>query len=121
MSGAFCRRGREGDGSEKEPYQDHANQLDEQGRGYLDRVRAATLRMAELIDDLLNLSRITRAPLNRSEVESVVADGLVTSADRRLCTVLLENLLGNAWKSRPRRQRRGLRSGPRMMTATSPS
>ena len=34
--------------------------LDEQGRRYLERIRAGTQRMAELIDDLLSLSRITR-------------------------------------------------------------
>lgn len=100
--------------------QDHAGQLDEQGRQYLERVRAATYRMTQLIDDLLSLSKITRAPLSRERVDVTgmarsvvdelqgrnperrvdlrVADGLVAQADARLLTVMLENLLGNAWK-----------------------
>jgi signal transduction histidine kinase len=99
---------------------DNASQLDEQGREYLTRVRGATTRMAQLIDDLLSLSRITRAELKRQQVDlsdiarkvladlgsrdparkvtTQVADGLAVEADPRLVTVMLENLLGNAWK-----------------------
>jgi signal transduction histidine kinase len=99
---------------------DHAGQLDEQGREYLTRVRHATNRMALLIDDLLGLSKITRAELRRQHVDlsevarrvlaelgsrdparnvtTHVADGMVVDADPRLITVMLENLLGNAWK-----------------------
>jgi light-regulated signal transduction histidine kinase (bacteriophytochrome) len=76
--------------------------------------------MAHLIEDLLGLSRITRAPLRRESVnvtamgrqilaelrerepqrrvESIVAEDLVATADARLLAVVLENLLGNAWK-----------------------
>ena len=99
---------------------DCSGQLDQQGRHYLERVCAGTQRMGELIDDLLNLSRITRAALRREhvditgmarmilselggreperKVEAQVADKLVTQADSQLLRVLLENLLGNAWK-----------------------
>ena len=99
---------------------DHAGQLDEDGRGYLERVRGAAQRMAQLIDDLLSLSKITRAQLKRERVDLTevaqkiltelgsrdperkvatrVAEGLVVQADPRLLTVMLENLLGNAWK-----------------------
>lgn len=101
---------------------DHAGQLDEQGREYLTRVRNATKRMAQLIDDLLALSKITRAQLTRQRVDlsdiaravlsdlgsrapggerqvtTQVAEGLVVEADPRLVTVMLENLLSNAWK-----------------------
>ena len=76
--------------------------------------------MAELIDDLLKLSRVTRAEIHRERldlsrlaqsvadeiartdpsraVQFVVAEGLYASADERLMRVVFENLLGNAWK-----------------------
>lgn len=94
--------------------------LDERGRHYLDRVRAASRRMAMLIDDLLALSRVSRAELARRKVdlaeiargvlkeleeleperavEVVVPRSLPVAADRNLMTVLLHNLLTNAWK-----------------------
>jgi signal transduction histidine kinase len=94
--------------------------LDEKGRHYLQRVRAATQRMAELIDDLLSLARISRWELARRNIDvseiaaRAAADlanrnpgqgvrieiqqGLSAQADPRLVTILLENLLGNAWK-----------------------
>ncbi|HUP40682.1 MAG TPA: ATP-binding protein [Vicinamibacterales bacterium] len=97
-----------------------AHTLDETQKGHLQRVRAAAQRMGQLIDDLLKLSRVGRAPLDRyranlSEIGLVVAnelrrgdperqvevdiqDGLVADADRGLVQIVLENLLGNAWK-----------------------
>jgi signal transduction histidine kinase len=108
------------DGFSQALLSDYASQLDEQGRHYLTRVRSGTQRMARLIDDLLSLSRITRTSLNRQRVdmtdvarrvlielggrdpqrtmESRVSDGLVVQADPRLLGVMLQNLLGNAWK-----------------------
>ncbi|HEV7990445.1 MAG TPA: response regulator [Gemmatimonadaceae bacterium] len=99
---------------------DHSDQLDAQGQDYLRRVRAASQRMAELIDDLLELSRVGRAELLLQRVDlsalahNVIADvrrldmgrtadfvvreGLVVDADRHLMRIVLENLLGNAWK-----------------------
>ena len=99
---------------------DYADKLDDQGRHYLERVRSATKRMAQLIEDLLSLSKITQAQLKRQSVDlsdvarkvladlgtrdpqrkvtTRVADALVVQADPRLITVMLENLLGNAWK-----------------------
>jgi len=100
--------------------EDYADKLDGQGKDYLRRVRSATQRMAQLIDDILKLSRITRCELtletvNMSNiavsivdelrrtspertVESVITQGLTTQGDKRLMAVVLENLLGNAWK-----------------------
>lgn len=100
---------------------DHwANALDPKSKDYLGRVRASAQRMGELIDDLLELSRVGRAELRRgrtnlSEIASTVAaelrkrepdrqieiaiqDGLVADADRRLMHIVFENLLGNGWK-----------------------
>jgi light-regulated signal transduction histidine kinase (bacteriophytochrome) len=100
--------------------EDYAEKLDADGKDYLQRVRAATGRMAELIDALLTLSRVTRAEFQRERVdlsalvrkiaedlrghepergvEFVVADGLTAEGDPRLLRAALENLLGNAWK-----------------------
>jgi PAS domain S-box-containing protein len=100
--------------------EDCSDRLDETGRGYLARIRAATGRMAQLIDDLLDLCRITRAELSIKDVdfsaiaEAVVTDlkllepdrkvlvriarGLRVRADERLLRIVAENLIGNAWK-----------------------
>lgn len=99
---------------------EYANALDDQGREYLERVRAATHRMGQLIEDLLSLSRVTRAPLRRERVDlaalagkafadleirephrsvtSRVSEDLVVQGDPRLLQVMIENLVGNAWK-----------------------
>jgi light-regulated signal transduction histidine kinase (bacteriophytochrome) len=99
---------------------DHGDKLDDEGRHCLARVRAGAQRMSQLIDDLLSLSRIARSPMKREpvdltaiarrifgdlsardparKVDIIVADGLTGKGDARLVMVLLENLLGNAWK-----------------------
>jgi PAS domain S-box-containing protein len=99
---------------------DYGGQLDDRAQHYLSRIRAGTQRMAQLIDDLLDLARISRVPLaatsvdlsalaseviaevqrrdpNRT-VEVHIAPGISARADARLMKILLENLLGNAWK-----------------------
>jgi signal transduction histidine kinase len=100
--------------------EDYGGVLPPRGRGYLERIRAATRRMGELIDCLLDLSRITRAELHREDVdlsslaasvgdelaranagravELVIEPGLRARADPRLLGVVLTNLLANAWK-----------------------
>ena len=100
--------------------EDCADKLDETGRDYLDRVRAATQRMGHLIDDMLALSRITRAEMRHEvvnlsdianqvlaelqksdadrKIELHVQPGLIAEGDARLLRIVLENLLGNAWK-----------------------
>jgi PAS domain S-box-containing protein len=100
--------------------EDCVEQLDETGKSHLNRVRAATQRMGMLIDDLLNLSRISRCELRfesvdisalaRSIAENLesaqperkidfkIEEGLDAKADQRLLRIGLENLLSNAWK-----------------------
>jgi PAS domain S-box-containing protein len=100
--------------------EDFGDQLNDEGRNYLIRIRTAAQRMAQLIDDLLNLSRVTRAPLNPEStnlssiaqnivrelqqtdtnriVEFAIAPNIVVGSDPRLMKVVLENLLNNAWK-----------------------
>ncbi|CAN5566460.1 hypothetical protein BH09VER1_BH09VER1_48360 [soil metagenome] len=100
--------------------ENYRDALDDTARNYFDRVLSATSRMGDLIDDLLNLSRVTRDELRHGPVdltglarsvvaalrqaaperiaEVVVADGLETTGDPRLLRIMLENLLGNAWK-----------------------
>ena len=100
--------------------EEHAGELDAEGKDYLGRVRDAGQRMAQLIDGLLDLSRIARDEMrwervdlsdlagsiaeelkqSRPErrVEFAIRDGLVAEGDRRLLRLALENLLGNAWK-----------------------
>jgi PAS domain S-box-containing protein len=107
--------------------EDAGDTLEPAARGHLERVRHATRRMSELIDDLLTLSRVTRAEmirepvdlsaLARSVIEQLraadqhrcvdvrIADGIEAHGDRRLLRVVLENLLGNAWKFSKRRPR----------------
>ena len=99
---------------------DHADKLDEMGKSYLQEVRSASQEMAQLIDDVLELARVTRSEMQCEEVSlselarSVVADlqktngrqavtvnieeGLCTRGDTRLLKLVLSNLLGNAWK-----------------------
>jgi light-regulated signal transduction histidine kinase (bacteriophytochrome) len=99
---------------------DYKDKLDAEGRDNLARVRRATQRMGQLIDDLLKLSRSTRnemksvmvdltalareiaTELQQAEparsVRWVIAPDLVALGDPDLLRVALENLLGNAWK-----------------------
>jgi signal transduction histidine kinase len=100
--------------------ENHASALNEEASGYLDRVRKAVGRMSALIDALLELARISRAALTKSDVDlsalavEVASDlrlahperqvtidiepGLTANGDRRLLSVVLVNLIGNAWK-----------------------
>jgi len=85
----------------------------------LDKLSAATMKMSQIIEDLLNLSHSASSPLqhvsvdlsalarsfldslaqgNDRKVETVIADGCSALADKGLITVALENLLRNAWK-----------------------
>jgi PAS domain S-box-containing protein len=108
------------DGFSQALLEDCGERLDDSGKDYLGRVRGACLRMAQLIDDLLNLSRVSRGAMRVETVDLsemarevvselqkqsperktafVIADNLKGNGDARLLRVALENLLGNAWK-----------------------
>lgn len=100
---------------------EHSNdQLDEQGRQYLNHVRSETLRMGHLIDALLNLSRVSRTELKKvhidlttlalnitkrllkeptdRKVEFIIQPEMVTFGDSDMLEIVLTNLLDNAYK-----------------------
>ena len=108
------------DGFSRILLEDYERSLDKEGRDYLGRVRNASQHMGYLIDDLLNLSRVTRSPLRREEVnlselvsgvarelresdpdreaEFTIKKDVTDWGDDSLLLVALKNLLGNAWK-----------------------
>lgn len=105
--------------------EDYSSLLDDEGRGYLGRIRNASQRMAELIDDLLSLSQSSRRVLRKTEVDlskmateileqmrasepergirTEIEPGLRAYGDSTLLRAVLENLLGNSWKYTRRR------------------
>ncbi len=98
----------------------YADKLDETGQRYLRNVRESTRKMGQLIDDLLNLSRVTRVEMRydsvelseiarlitvelgkdetERRVEFIIGPGITAKGDQQLLRIVLENLLGNAWK-----------------------
>jgi len=100
--------------------QGYDDKLNDEAIGYLQRVRAATQRMGHLIEGLLKLSRVSRVKFTRTRVDMSamarrilsemskrepqrkvqinIADNIVAHADQHLMSLLLENLLSNAWK-----------------------
>lgn len=108
------------DGFSQALLEDYAAQLDDQAKDYLNRVRTATQRMGSLIDDMLTLSRVTRAEMQRGPVDLSalstallmefqkneperkvnwrIEPGLEAKGDVQLLQIALLNLLGNAWK-----------------------
>ena len=100
--------------------EDYQDKLDERARQHLNRIRTETQRMGQLIDDLLKLSRVTRAEMRPNpmdltslteniahrlqedfpdrKLEFVIQPGLTNEGDERLMTIALTNLLGNAVK-----------------------
>jgi signal transduction histidine kinase len=96
------------------------DRLDEAGQRFLSRVREASRHMSQLIDDVLHLSRVTRADLRDQEVDlssiasliltrlqeseperkldAKVRPGVLVTGDSQLLKIAMENLLENAWK-----------------------
>ena len=114
------------DGFSQVLLEDYAENLDDTGRGYLHRLRANVARMAQMIDDLLDLSRATRTELRRESVDlsaltrevltelrtadpnrvvdTVFAENLTCVGDAHLIRLVLHNLLANAWKFSGKRE-----------------
>ena len=108
------------DGYSQAVLEDYGELLPIEGRNFLEHVRNSAHRMAELIEDLLKLSHVTRAPIKSVPVDLTliaenilaelqrnypertvrfsVAPNLNARGDPQLLQVVLENLLGNAWK-----------------------
>jgi signal transduction histidine kinase len=108
------------DGFCKAFMEDYSATLDEQGRNYLCRVCAACQQMAQLIEDMLMLSRINRSEMRHTQVdlsvlaksiadelmqnepqrrtEFVIAPSITANGDGQLLSIMLHNLLENAWK-----------------------
>jgi signal transduction histidine kinase len=115
--------------------EDYGDQLDAKALNYLKRSRAASQRMGLLIDDVLLLSRVTRHELElnqvdlttiahevikeiesadrKREVEFVIQDSLYVQGDEHLLRIVLENLLGNAWKYSARKPKARIEFGMR--------
>jgi light-regulated signal transduction histidine kinase (bacteriophytochrome) len=108
------------DGFSQALLEDYENKLDQTGQDYLYRVRASAQRMAKLIDDMLRLSRVTRAEIlcesvnlstiaedilanlkrgeSERDVEVDIQPDVMAVGDRNLLSIMMENLLDNAWK-----------------------
>ena len=105
---------------------EYGERIDGRGREYLQKVRQAAQRMGVLIDDLLELSRVNRRELQCEQVDLSqmarevaeelrksapqrharfdIAEDMQAYADPQLLRVVLENLLGNAWKYTSRQE-----------------
>jgi PAS domain S-box-containing protein len=114
------------DGFSKIMLDEYGGSLDEQGLDYLKRIRGASMRMTQLIDDLLKLSHISHSELKIRDVDLCALAGevvgelralnpdrqvevtlmpqLVVRADRGMMHIVLENILGNAWKFTRKRE-----------------
>jgi PAS domain S-box-containing protein len=113
--------------------EDYGAKLGDEGKSLLQRIRAGSQRMGQLIDDLLNLSRVSRSELHRGPVDLSglandvvdelrerdphrdvalrIAENLTADGDSQLLRVVLENLLGNAWKYTAKRPQAAIEFG----------
>jgi signal transduction histidine kinase len=106
--------------------EDYGEALDGPALDYLKRIRSSTQRMASIIEDLISLSRISRLEMNHQYVnlsklvtdvvsdlrksspdriaEFIINNGLYTNGDQRFLRIVMENLIGNAWKYTGKRE-----------------
>jgi two-component system sensor histidine kinase/response regulator len=123
------------DGFSQALLEDYGDKLDAQGKHYLTRIRAAAQRMGLLIEDLLELSRMSRVEVKRQrvdltalaasvveelraaeptrEVELAAQPGVQAEGDARLLGIALQNLLRNAWKFTQKKSRARIEFGKR--------
>jgi light-regulated signal transduction histidine kinase (bacteriophytochrome) len=108
------------DGFSQALLEDYADKIDAEGSNYLQLIRESAQQMGQLIDDLLTLSRVSQSELRyelvdltalarsvltrlqknepKRKVELIISEGLMANGDARFLGIVLENLLGNAWK-----------------------
>jgi signal transduction histidine kinase/ligand-binding sensor domain-containing protein len=108
------------DGFSQVLLEEYQEKIDDQGKNYLQRVRFASQRMAQLIDDMLTLSKVSRSEMNFRKVnlskmvhdiseeltdnqperksKFIIKEGIIVQGDDHLLRIVLENLLENAWK-----------------------
>ncbi|HXI82643.1 MAG TPA: PAS domain S-box protein [Verrucomicrobiae bacterium] len=121
------------DGFSQALLEDYGDKLGGDGKKLLQRIRAGSQRMGQLIDDLLNLSRVSRSELHREPVDLGriagdvaaelrgldprrhvalrIGEDLKAKGDPQLLRVVLENLLGNAWKYTAKKPRATIEFG----------
>ena len=117
------------DGFSRALLQGHADKVDEEGKHYLKRICAGSQLMGGLIDDLLDLSSITRRELKHGrfdlgvialqvaedlqesepdrDVEFVFPKEVIADGDEHLLRVALQNVVGNAWKFTSKTEKKG--------------
>lgn len=108
------------DGFSQAFLEDYGDNLDKTGSAYLERVRSAAQRMSSLIDDMIKLSRVSRAEMKHHEIDLsslaesiaktiredqpeistrfIIQQGLMTKGDESLLKIALQNLFENAVK-----------------------
>lgn len=113
--------------------EDSGDKLDDVAKKHVARIRAATLRMAKLIDDILNLSRISRAEMHKSkinlseialrviselkesqperQVDFNIQKNITGYGDPNLMTIVISNLIGNSWKYTSKHSRAHIQMG----------
>jgi PAS domain S-box-containing protein len=108
------------DGFSQVLVEDYSASLDDKAKNFLGRIRAGVQRMAQLIDDMLMLSRVSRSEIHRAKVDLaawaraiveelqkqdtnrrvkfIIPDSMIVEGDSHLLGIVMENLLGNSWK-----------------------
>ncbi len=121
------------DGFSQALLEDYREQLPRDAQNFLERVRSAAQRMAKLIDDLLDLSRISRVPVEPKPVDIstlaqsiaddlrqmdpgrrvrfVIAPDLKALGDAQLVRIALQNLMNNAWKFTSKKEQASIEVG----------